>query len=74
MSERKFGLKVTEEELKTLILHHASSLYASENLTVETSKRIHDLMKRLHNDGPEIESDPRPKTEGENQPQNQNDW
>lgn len=65
MSERKFGLKLTEGELIALIHHHTLIIKnAIEDdvykPAIEMSERLHNLVKRLHNDKPEIEGDPRP--------------
>lgn len=65
MSERKFGLKVTEGELIALIHHHTLIIKNTieddvAKPVIEVSERLHNLMKRLHNDKPEIEGDLRP--------------
>lgn len=66
---KTFKLTVTEDEMKALIRHHASTLMyngnamldGSSNYPIETSERIHTLTKRLNKETPEIENDPRPQ-------------
>lgn len=56
---KTWKLTVNEEELKCLINNAAGKIYGEP--TPENSMRLHDLVKRLNKDTPEIESDPRPK-------------
>ena len=55
---KTFRVALTENELKAVIRHHASYVAIGE-FEPETTKRIHDLTKRLKDDKPEIENDPR---------------
>ena len=54
MSGKTWKLTVNEDELRKLIRLHAGKLYhydSDENnkdLTIETSARLHDLVKRLN--------------------------
>ena len=50
---RTFKLQVNEDELKALILHNKECLY--NDMTPERCARIHDLIKRLNRETPEIE-------------------
>ncbi len=69
---KTFKITVTEDELRALIRHHATLMtysgsigtagYDYSNYSTETSERIHTLTKRLNKDIPEIEGDPRPQT------------
>ena len=53
---KTYQTKLTEEELRALISHHATMIcYGDENINAERSKRLHDLVKRLNDDKPEIE-------------------
>ena len=52
-------LRVTEDELKCLINNTAGKIYSDP--TPENSARLHDLVKRLNKDTPEIDGDPRPE-------------
>ena len=45
---KTWTLKVNEEELRALISYHAGNHELSDNPSVETSARIHDLTKRLN--------------------------
>lgn len=75
MSERKFRLQVTEEELKNLILYHACKIMNSEKeITVKRSERMHDLTKRLHKTGPEIEGNPVPIEANQASVERPSDW
>lgn len=61
---KTWTLKVNEDELKALILHHNGVIFHTpfdEKVKAETSARLHDLVKRLHKDTPEIEGDSKPE-------------
>jgi hypothetical protein len=57
---KEYRVALTEAELKAVIRHHSESMCLGD-IDADTSKRIHDLTKRLKNDGPEISNDPRPE-------------
>lgn len=71
MSERKFRLQVTEDELKALIQFHAQDIFG--NMTTEVSERLHDLMKRLHKTTPDIEPEA-PNDDKQGQTQDKVGW
>lgn len=58
MSNKKFKVTLSEDELKAVIMHNMQSMYNSMN--VETSARIHDLTKRLNKETPESEEEKTP--------------
>ncbi len=56
---KKYRVELTEDELRALIRHHGDKI-SMDSIDADTSRRIHDLTKKLKNDGPEISNDPRP--------------
>lgn len=58
---KTWTVKINEEELRALIIHHNYRMLGAGNVDIETSARIHDLTKRLNRETPEIEGDPRPQ-------------
>lgn len=55
MSGKTYGLRINEDELMALIGFHSMCIQAHESPTVEMSARLHDLIKRLNKNEPEIE-------------------
>jgi len=53
MANKTWKLTVNEEELRALINHNNNLLFQSP--TPEISLRLHDLVKRLNKETPEIE-------------------
>lgn len=53
MANKTWKLTVNEDELKAIINHNNALLF--HNPRPEISLRIHDLVKRLNKDTPEIE-------------------
>lgn len=68
---KTFRVNVTEDELRALIQHN--SFVLRNGYSVEASKRIHDLTKRLNSDL-EIEGDPRPVEPVQEQALQNNNW
>lgn len=69
---KTWTLKVNEEELRALIIHHANRMahgigltMVSEALNTEVSGRIHDLTKRLNKGDAEGEKDDSTKITGD---------
>lgn len=58
---KTFKLTVTEDELKALIKYHSSIMADGYHYEPDTSERLHNLVKRLNKETPEIENDPRPE-------------
>lgn len=54
-NERKFRLQVTEDELLALIQFHGANISNTAKPSIDTSERLHDLVKRLNKETPDIE-------------------
>jgi hypothetical protein len=68
---KTWKLTVNEDELKALINHHR---FKTDDTTVETSARIHDLTKRLNKETPEIEKDEPQQVAAETQQPTTSGW
>jgi hypothetical protein len=51
---KTYKIALTEEEVKAVIMYHSEHM-SQGHIDAERSRRIHDLTKRLKDDGPEIE-------------------
>ncbi len=66
---KTFGLRVNEEELMALIKHHSYNIMDHQSPLPEMSERLHNLVKRLHKDTPEVEDEKQPEAPAANQPE-----
>lgn len=67
---KTFKLQITEDELIALIFYHTNELSnqatsGNGKPSNETAQRLVDLTRRLNKETPDIESDPRPKDNGQ---------
>jgi hypothetical protein len=61
MEMKTWTVKLYEDELKALIQHHTIKIAEHDNPTTDMSERLHNLVKRLHKETPDISDDPRPE-------------